>query len=216
MLRARSERRVSRGEPALDIDAEVARLLERRAAVRRARPERSSRRSASSSRRATNGACAQGKEALDVDAEVARTLEELERMTPSAPRPRVGYKRAMRNVRRFQLDELILRPGTYFNPQTEIMVVVDDSPEVDHEIFEAADVEPSDWVLISEETPDRRTPARRARSSASSSPTRPAASSATTTRWTTTTRTSTRTTRRRGRRGRRGLDGVDDLEFERE
>jgi hypothetical protein len=59
----------------------------------------------------------------------------------------------MKHARRFQLDELILRPGTYFNPQTEIMVVVDDSPEVDHEIFEASDLEPSDWVQISEETP---------------------------------------------------------------
>ncbi len=59
----------------------------------------------------------------------------------------------MRNVRRFQLDELILRPGTYFNPQTEIMVVVDDSPEVDNEIFEAAGIEPAEWVLISEDTP---------------------------------------------------------------
>ena len=59
----------------------------------------------------------------------------------------------MRHARRFQLDELILRPGTYFNPQTEIMVVVDDSPEVDHEIFEAAELDPSDWVQISEETP---------------------------------------------------------------
>ncbi len=68
-------------------------------------------------------------------------------------RPRVGYKRAMGNVRRFQLDELILRPGTYFNPQTEIMMVVDDSPEVDNEIFEAAGVEAAEWVLISEETP---------------------------------------------------------------
>jgi len=65
----------------------------------------------------------------------------------------LGYKRAMRHARRFQLDELILRPGTYFNPQTEIMVVVDDSPEVDHEIFEAAELDPSDWVQISEETP---------------------------------------------------------------
>ncbi len=67
--------------------------------------------------------------------------------------PRLGYKRAMRHARRFQLDELILRPGTYFNPQTEIMVVVDDSPEVDHEIFEATDLDPSEWVQISEETP---------------------------------------------------------------
>ena len=58
-----------------------------------------------------------------------------------------------RNVRRFGLDELLLRPGTYFNPQTEIMVVVDDSPDVDNEIFEAADVDPTQWVQISEETP---------------------------------------------------------------
>ncbi len=59
----------------------------------------------------------------------------------------------MKHARRFQLDELILRPGTYFNPQTEIMVVVDDSPEVDHEIFEAAEIDPSEWVQISEEVP---------------------------------------------------------------
>jgi hypothetical protein len=58
-----------------------------------------------------------------------------------------------RNVRRFGLDELLLRPGTYFNPQTEIMVVVDDSPDVDHEIFEAGDVDATEWVQISEETP---------------------------------------------------------------
>jgi hypothetical protein len=59
----------------------------------------------------------------------------------------------MKHARRFQLDELILRPGTYFNPQTEIMVVVDDSPEVDHEIFETAEIDPSEWVQISEDTP---------------------------------------------------------------
>jgi len=59
----------------------------------------------------------------------------------------------MSNVRRFQIDELALRPGTYFNPQTEIMIVVDDSPEVDHEIFESDDFESSDWVLIAEDTP---------------------------------------------------------------
>src|SRR3954470_9764630 len=59
----------------------------------------------------------------------------------------------MSNTRRFALDELILRPGTYFNPQTEIMVVIDDSPEVDHEIFEPADLEPTDRVQISEEVP---------------------------------------------------------------
>jgi len=31
--------------------------------------------------------------------------------------------------------------------------VVDDSPEVDHEIFETDDFESTDWVLISDESP---------------------------------------------------------------
>jgi hypothetical protein len=59
----------------------------------------------------------------------------------------------MKDARRFQLDELTIRPGTYFNPQTEILIVVDDSPEVDHEIFETDDFESTDWVLIADETP---------------------------------------------------------------
>jgi hypothetical protein len=33
------------------------------------------------------------------------------------------------------------------------MIVVDDSPEVDHEIFEREEFEGSDWVLISEDSP---------------------------------------------------------------
>jgi hypothetical protein len=59
----------------------------------------------------------------------------------------------MTNARRFQLDELTLRPGTYFNPHTEIMIVVDDSPEVDHELFETDEVESTEWVLIADDTP---------------------------------------------------------------
>jgi hypothetical protein len=59
----------------------------------------------------------------------------------------------MSNPRRFQLDELTIRPGTYFNPQTEVLIVVDDSPEVDHEMFDADDFEATDWVLISDESP---------------------------------------------------------------
>ena len=55
--------------------------------------------------------------------------------------------------RRFELDELLIRPGSYFNPQTEILVVVDDSPELDAEIFNMEDVEGADWVLISDESP---------------------------------------------------------------
>jgi len=59
----------------------------------------------------------------------------------------------MSDARRFQLDELAIRPGTYFNPQTEVLIVVDDSPEVDHEIFAAEEFESTDWVLISEDSP---------------------------------------------------------------
>jgi hypothetical protein len=58
----------------------------------------------------------------------------------------------MTNARRFQLDEITLRPGTYFNPQTEIMIVVDDSPEVDHEIFETGEFEGDEWVLMSDDS----------------------------------------------------------------
>lgn len=65
----------------------------------------------------------------------------------------------MADPRRFELDELVNRPGTYFNPQTEVLVVVDDSPELDSEIFNMEEFEGADWVLISDETPveeDRR------------------------------------------------------------
>ncbi len=59
----------------------------------------------------------------------------------------------MTEARRFQLDELTIRPGTYFNPQTEVLIVVDDSPEVDHEIFDMDKFESTDWVLMSDDTP---------------------------------------------------------------
>jgi hypothetical protein len=59
----------------------------------------------------------------------------------------------MSKVRRFPLDEITIRPGTYFNPQNEVMIVVDDSPEVDHEIFERGEFEGTDWVLLSEDSP---------------------------------------------------------------
>jgi hypothetical protein len=59
----------------------------------------------------------------------------------------------MPDGRQFELDELVNRPGTYFNPQTEVLVVVDDSPELDSEIFNMEEFEGADWVLISDETP---------------------------------------------------------------
>jgi hypothetical protein len=59
----------------------------------------------------------------------------------------------MVDPRRFEPDELMIRPGTYFNPETEILIVVDDSPELDAEIFHMEDFEGPDWVLISDEVP---------------------------------------------------------------
>jgi hypothetical protein len=59
----------------------------------------------------------------------------------------------MAEDRRIELDDLLIRPGTYFNPQTEVMVVVDDSPSIDGEIFNMEDFEGADWVIVSDELP---------------------------------------------------------------
>ena len=58
----------------------------------------------------------------------------------------------MADPRRFELEDLVNRPGTYFNPQTEVMIVVDDTPDIDSEIFDLEDYEGADWVLISDES----------------------------------------------------------------
>jgi hypothetical protein len=55
--------------------------------------------------------------------------------------------------RKFELDELVNRPGTYFNPQTEVLIVVDDSADMDTEIFEMEDYEGTDYVLVSDDAP---------------------------------------------------------------
>jgi hypothetical protein len=52
-----------------------------------------------------------------------------------------------------ELDELLVRPGTYFNPQTEVLVIVDDSSSLDQEIFNMEVYEGADWVRISDEVP---------------------------------------------------------------
>src|SRR3954467_13067383 len=51
------------------------------------------------------------------------------------------------------IDEMLVRPGTYFNPQTEIVVIVDDSTSIDQEIFNMEAYEGSDWVRISDDLP---------------------------------------------------------------
>ena len=74
LLEARSERMVRRGEPALDVDAEVAKLLEPQPRGRDAGLEREVRQlvTAKNERRVRRG-----EEPLDVEAEVERTLAEL-------------------------------------------------------------------------------------------------------------------------------------------
>jgi hypothetical protein len=59
----------------------------------------------------------------------------------------------------FEVDDLLLQPGTYFNPQTEVLIVVDDSTSLDQEVFNMEAYEGAEWVRISEEVPvdeDRR------------------------------------------------------------
>jgi len=46
-----------------------------------------------------------------------------------------------------------VRPGTYFNPQTEVLLVIDDSSSMDNEIFNLEEFEGADWVLVSDESP---------------------------------------------------------------
>ena len=50
------------------------------------------------------------------------------------------------------LEELVLRPGTYFNPQTEVVVIVDDSHSIDQEVFNLDDLD-SHWVHVSDDAP---------------------------------------------------------------
>jgi hypothetical protein len=59
----------------------------------------------------------------------------------------------------YDVEELLNQPGTYFNPQTEVVVVVDDSASLDQEVFNMEAYEGAEWVRIAEEVPldeDRR------------------------------------------------------------
>jgi hypothetical protein len=59
----------------------------------------------------------------------------------------------------YEVEELLMQPGTYFNPQTEVIVIVDDSASLDQEVFNMEDYEGADWVRVSDDVPvdeDRR------------------------------------------------------------
>ena len=57
----------------------------------------------------------------------------------------------MARLRRFDLDELSARPGTYFNPETEILIVVDDSTHPGAELADEDDE--GEWILVGDEVP---------------------------------------------------------------
>jgi hypothetical protein len=52
-----------------------------------------------------------------------------------------------------ELDELLVRPGTYFNPQTEVVVIVVDDVSIDQEVFNMEAFEGADWVRIADDVP---------------------------------------------------------------
>ena len=55
----------------------------------------------------------------------------------------------MANVRRFDLDELSNRPGTYYNPTTEVVIVVDDSTALETGLIDEDD--DAEWLLLGDE-----------------------------------------------------------------
>ncbi len=57
----------------------------------------------------------------------------------------------MARLRRFDLDELAARPGTYFYPETEILIVVADATHPGAELVEETDE--GDWILVGDDIP---------------------------------------------------------------
>ena len=57
----------------------------------------------------------------------------------------------MARLRRFDLEELSARPGTYFNPVTEMLIVVDDSAHPGAELADESD--DAEWILVGDEVP---------------------------------------------------------------
>jgi len=52
----------------------------------------------------------------------------------------------------YDLEQLANQPGTYFNPQTEVVVIVDDSTSIDQDIFDLDDLS-AEWVRVSDAVP---------------------------------------------------------------
>ncbi len=64
-----------------------------------------------------------------------------------------GRLPAMADSENLELDDMLNRPGTYLNAQTQVLIIVDDSPELDSEVLDLDAFEGSDWIRISDEVP---------------------------------------------------------------
>ncbi len=53
----------------------------------------------------------------------------------------------------FELEELAVQPGLYFNPQTEVVVIVDDNFSADPDDFQDDGEDEGRWLRISDEVP---------------------------------------------------------------
>lgn len=54
----------------------------------------------------------------------------------------------------YEVEEMLNQPGTYFNPQTEVVVIVDDSASPDQEVFNNLEgAEGAEWVRVSDDVP---------------------------------------------------------------
>jgi hypothetical protein len=52
----------------------------------------------------------------------------------------------------FKISEVPDSPGTYFNPKTEVLIVVDDSATIDQDVFEGPYAR-AEWVRVADEVP---------------------------------------------------------------
>ncbi len=54
----------------------------------------------------------------------------------------------------YEVEEMLNQPGTYFNPQTEVVVIVDDSASPDQEVFNNLEgYEGAEWVRVADDVP---------------------------------------------------------------
>ena len=153
MLDARNALRRRRGREPLDVEAEL-RALTRpaidpgiEAEIRELVSRATTAARAAASRRSTSRRRSRGR-----SARWAATPADAVRPPGGARAPVRVQRDPMPAPRRFDLEDILNRPGTYFNPETEVLLVVDDAPELDADLFED-DSDGGEWVLLGDDVP---------------------------------------------------------------